>query len=208
MNTRSPALTVALVVAVCALATASARDASGDGSVYTQLGALHRAERLDLGSREAATLLLNGGFPAAWVDEAGGDRQPEYLRWPIPGYPLGRGFGSRDGTHLAVDITAPEGTPVQVMAPGIVGYADDGVSGYGNLVLVVHPGGWVTLYAHLSEFEVIPGQRVERSEVIGLVGNTGVSRGPHLHFALIKRGIPVDPLEHMRDAPGQPRDVS
>jgi murein DD-endopeptidase MepM/ murein hydrolase activator NlpD len=149
----------------------------------------------------AATLLLNGGFPDAWGDSVGRGDQPGYLQWPLPDRGLGRGFGSDDGRHLAIDATAPIGTPVHVMAPGIVGYADNGVKGYGNLVMVVHAGGWVTLYAHLDKFKVEPGQRVRRGDVIALSGNTGISRGPHLHFALIVRGEPRDPMKYMRGMP-------
>ena len=160
------------------------------------------AKKLGLGTRLAATLMLNGGFPESWVRAAGGANPPKYLRWPVPGHPLGRGFGSNNGKHLAVDVTADIGTPVRAMAPGIVGYADNGVKGYGKMVMLVHPGGWVTLYAHLSRFKVRPGQRIGRNQVLALSGNTGISRGPHLHFALLIRGKPVDPMRYMRGAPG------
>ncbi len=173
------------------------------GQVYSHLKARTLAEELGMGTRMAATLMLNGGFPDKWSMVAGGDEAPGYLQWPIPERRLGRGFGSDGGRHEAIDITAPTGTPVHVMAPGIVAYADDGVKGYGNLVMVVHPGGWVTLYAHLDRFKSEPGQLVARGDVIGTVGSTGISRGPHLHFALILRGVAKDPMKFMRGAPGQ-----
>jgi murein DD-endopeptidase MepM/ murein hydrolase activator NlpD len=177
--------------------------AHGQGTAHRHRDGQRLAERLGLGTRMAATLLLNGGFPDRWVEAAGGHEPPGYLQWPIPGQRLGRGFGSNHGRHLAVDVTAAAGTPIRAMAPGIVGYADDGIRGYGNTVLVVHPGGWVTLYAHLQRFKAAPGRRVERGGVIGTVGHTGIARGDHLHFALIVRGKPVDPMKHMRGAPGQ-----
>ncbi len=177
------------------------------GTVYDQIDAPRLADRLGLGTRAAATLLLNGGFPHSWERAAGGSTPPGYLQWPVPGHRLGRGFGSRDGSHRAVDVTAPEGTGVLSMAPGLVGYAGDEVRGYGNMMMILHAGGWVTLYAHLDEIGAFPGQRIERGEEIATVGSTGISRGPHLHFALLVRGIPVDPMEHMRGAPGLP-DVS
>lgn len=159
------------------------------------------ARRLKLGSRLSASLMLNGGFPFTWTRAAGGTAPPRYLKWPLPGHRLGRGFGSDNGKHLAVDVTARVGTPVRAMAKGLVGYADNGVRGYGNMVMILHSGGWVTLYAHLDKFRVQPGQKVERSEIVALSGNTGMSRGPHLHFALIVRGQPTDPIPFMRGIP-------
>lgn len=197
-----------LSVTVLAGILSFAASGSGQGRVFSHFQARKLAESLGLGTRMAATLMLNGGFPRSWSRAAGGENAPGYLAWPIPGKRLGRGFGSDDGRHEAIDITAPTGTPVHVMAPGIVGYTDDGVRGYGNMVMVVHPGGWVTLYAHLDDYKSEPGQRVERGDVIGLVGSTGISRGPHLHFALVIRGEAVDPMRYMRGAPGQERVLS
>jgi murein DD-endopeptidase MepM/ murein hydrolase activator NlpD len=186
----------------------AAGTAEGGGKTSRELESRWRSQRLGLGSRLAATLMLNGGFPASWIKEAGGESPPSYLRWPMPGHRLGRGFGSNGGKHLAVDVTADIGTPVRAMASGMVGYADDGVRGYGKMVMIVHPGGWVTLYAHLDRYRVEPGRMVRRGEVIALSGNTGLSRGPHLHFALIVRGKPVDPMLYMRGAPGHQHRVS
>ena len=156
---------------------------------------------VEIGTRRAATALLIGTFPKRWTEKAGGSTPPKFLTWPIPGRPIGRGYGSNNGKHLAVDITAPEGTAVRAAAQGIVGYADNGVKGYGNLMMVVHPGGWVTLYAHLSGFKARAGQRISRGQTIALTGNTGISKGPHLHTALLINGKPVDPIPYMRDVP-------
>jgi murein DD-endopeptidase MepM/ murein hydrolase activator NlpD len=204
MKHRIPAL-----AAIALFATLLAHGgAFGGGATRSQLESRWRSQRLGLGTRMAATLMLNGGFPDSWTKEAGGSRPPGYLRWPLPGHRLGRGFGSNGGKHLAIDVTAAIGTPVRAMAPGLVAYADDGVKGYGKLVMVVHPGGWVTLYGHLDKYRVEPGRLVKRGEVIALSGNTGISRGPHLHFALLVQGKPVDPMPHMRGAPGQLPRVS
>jgi murein DD-endopeptidase MepM/ murein hydrolase activator NlpD len=194
---------VCAAVILCAAASSSARGVSASWKAASALAA-----KLGLGTRTAATLMLNGGFPDSWVQTAGGQTPPETLEWPLPGRRLGRGFGSDEGRHEAVDITAPEGTEIRCMAPGIVAYADDEVKGYGNLTLVLHAGGWVTLYAHQSKISVRPGQRVVTGEVLGLVGNTGISRGSHLHFALLVRGKPVDPMKHMRGAPNTAIRVS
>jgi murein DD-endopeptidase MepM/ murein hydrolase activator NlpD len=196
--------TALVVLTFAFLSGLFAMTASGHGNIEKKLlGADRTAKKLGLGTRLSATLMLNGGFPKSWARAAGGDTPPRFLQWPMPGHRLGRGFGSNDGKHLAIDVSADIGTPVHAMAPGIVGYADDGVRGYGNMVMLVHPGGWVTLYAHLSRFKVAPGQRIARDQVIALSGNTGISRGPHLHFALIIQGKPVDPMHYMRGAPGQ-----
>ncbi|MCP4677148.1 MAG: M23 family metallopeptidase [Deltaproteobacteria bacterium] len=200
--------TGSLILITVFLAGVFAGDAVGRERVWKYASSKRLAERLGLGTRLAATLMLNGGFPDTWVDAAGGTRPPKFLQWPIPGHRLGRGFGSNNGKHLAIDASASIGTLVRSMAPGIVAYADNGVKGYGNLVMVLHPGGWVTLYAHLDKFKVEPGQRVRRRQILALSGNTGLSRGPHLHFALLIRGKPVDPMRYMRGAPGHPGRIS
>lgn len=82
-----------------------------------------------------------------------------------------------------VDLAAPTGTRVLASAPGKIIFAKSGWNGaYGNLIIEEHPNGTKTLYAHLSQINVTVGQRVERGQLIGLVGNTGRSTGPHLHF--------------------------
>ena len=165
----------------------------------TQLFA--REQLLELGSRAAFNALRNGRIPQAWMWRAGGGPAPKSLHWPIKGRGIGRGFGSRNGTHLAIDITTPTGTPVRAVARGVVGYADDQIKGYGKLMMVLHPGGSVSLYAHLSAFKARPGQRIKRGEIIAATGNTGISRGPHLHFALFENGKPVNPEPRFRRIP-------
>ena len=200
---------LALSAAICAAAIVLAGTyGAAQGKSASARTAAAMAAKLGFGTRTAATLLLNGGFPDSWLEAAGGQMPPKALEWPLPGRRLGRGFGSDDGHHEAIDVTAPAGTEIRCMAPGIVGYADDGVKGYGNLTLVLHSGGWVTLYAHQSKLDVRPGQRVVTGEVIGLVGTTGISRGTHLHFALLVRGKPVDPMRYMHGAPNTSIRVS
>jgi murein DD-endopeptidase MepM/ murein hydrolase activator NlpD len=190
------------IAAACIAAIAFAATVSGaDGRSASARTAAKLASQLGLGTRMAATLLLNGGFPSNWTAAAGDSTPPHHLEWPLPGRRLGRGFGSDGGRHEAVDITAPAGTEVRAMAPGIVGYAGKELKGYGNVMLVLHSGGWVTLYAHLSKFDARPGQRLVTGEVLGEVGSTGISKGPHLHFELLMRGARVDPMRHMRGAP-------
>ncbi|MFK7992334.1 MAG: peptidoglycan DD-metalloendopeptidase family protein [Sandaracinaceae bacterium] len=158
-----------------------------------------RAAALGLGTREAARRLFRGAPPeavrraAAWRSE-----DVDRLLWPIEEGRYVRGFGfvrttRPDLRHDGVDISAPVGTVVRAAADGIVAYSDNGIRGFGNCVVIVHPNGWLTLYAHNSRTTVQPGWRVRRGERIALVGNTGISRGPHLHFQLHRQGRPVDP---------------
>ncbi len=110
-----------------------------------------------------------------------------------------RGWGSgAGGYHLAVDIYAPPGTPVHASETGIVAYSGHGVSGYGWFVMLVHPSGHVTAYAHNRQNLVVAGERVERGQVIAKLGNTGLSAGPHLHFMLIFDGRHCDPAPLFR----------
>jgi murein DD-endopeptidase MepM/ murein hydrolase activator NlpD len=154
------------------------------------------ARRLGLGTRRAASALITGRLEPGWLAAAGGKagKLPGHLRWPVANGWFVRGFGSgRGGYHLAVDIAGEIGWNVRAAAPGLVGYSGDEVKGYGNLVLVIHPGGWVTLYAHNSVNFVAAGQQVTRGQILAELGSTGISRGPHVHFELLHRGEACDP---------------
>jgi murein DD-endopeptidase MepM/ murein hydrolase activator NlpD len=95
--------------------------------------------------------------------------------------------------HSGVDFAAPAGTPVRAAAAGRVTFA--GTRGaYGNLVIVAHPDGTETWYAHQRDLAVRAGQEVASGSVLGTVGSTGRSTGPHLHLELRRGGVPVDPL--------------
>lgn len=170
------------------------------GRVRRQLSGIQRralalAQRLGLGTRQSARALLHGRVEQRWIRAArGGSRMPGHLRWPVTNGWFVRGFGSGEGGyHLAVDIMGRIGWNVRAAAPGIVGYAGNEVPGFGNIVLLIHPGGWVTLYAHNSANSVVAGQMVPRGGIIGEVGSTGISRGPHVHFELIYDGKNCDP---------------
>ena len=122
--------------------------------------------------------------------------------WPVDGV-LRSSFGGRsdpfsgEGTfHTGVDLEAATGTPVHVTADGVVTSA--AWSGaYGKLVVVDHGNGIETYYAHLSEFRVIPGQEVQRGQVIALSGGTGRVTGPHMHYEVRLRGTPVNPYKYL-----------
>lgn len=114
------------------------------------------------------------------------------------------GFGSRfhpilhyRRAHTGVDLAAQKGTPVYATAAGTISTAgrnSQGLSGYGNTVIVNHGYGYQTLYAHLNDISVRNGQKVQRGELIGHVGTTGLSSGPHLHYEVIKGGQKVNPV--------------
>jgi len=168
--------------------------------------ARRRVEQLDLGRRSSVHRLLRQGPTAAQLRAAGGDERPGSLLYPVPGARIGRGHGSgTNGYHKALDIMGAEGTPILAAERGLVVYTGHELRGYGELVVLLHPGGWVTYYAHCSAFLVRPGQVVERGQRIARVGNTGISRGPHLHFELWMEGEKVDPYPFLRPAPGVPR---
>lgn len=162
---------------------------------------LLRAQRLGLGHFKTAGKLLQGRPEQAWVEATAGEGWNGTLRFPVKGGYATRGFGSgKGGYHQAVDIAAEVGTKVRAAAGGIVAYAGNQVSGYGNLVILVHPGGFVTLYAHNQKNLVLPGQRVRRNAIIAELGNTGRSRGPHVHFELLFNGQQCDPVSLFRPA--------
>ena len=119
----------------------------------------------------------------------------------------GRGYGSgAGGYHLAVDINAERGTEVVAAASGIVGYAGRELRGFGNVVLIVHPGGLITLYGHNDRNHVMAGQRVKRGEPIAALGSTGRSMGPHVHFELMHNGRNCDPMPLMATGPASYRN--
>ena len=122
---------------------------------------------------------------------------------PIPGAAFSSLFGPRlhpiFGTvrmHNGVDIRAVTGTPIRAAAAGTVVYAGPR-GGYGNTVVVDHGGSLATLYAHQSAVSVSPGSVVGRGQLIGAVGSTGFSTGPHLHFEVRVDGTPVSPLGYL-----------
>ncbi|MBX7192174.1 MAG: M23 family metallopeptidase [Sandaracinaceae bacterium] len=160
-----------------------------------------RANRLGLGRARTAQQLLSHPPERGWVVAAGasGRRMPGTLGLPVRGGRFIRGWGSGTaGYHLAMDIRGPVGAPIRAAERGIVAYAGNEISGYGNFVLIQHPNGWVTAYAHNRDLTVVPGQVVRRGQTVAHLGNTGTSHGPHLHFMLIRDGEHCDPAPLFR----------
>jgi murein DD-endopeptidase MepM/ murein hydrolase activator NlpD len=96
--------------------------------------------------------------------------------------------------HQGLDFTAPSGTPIYATADGVVQAAGFSTDGYGNKVVINHGYGYQTLYGHMLKIKAKQGQSVKRGEVIGYIGSTGKSTGPHCHYEVIKRGTKVDPV--------------
>lgn len=118
------------------------------------------------------------------------------LAWPVAG-PIRRGYTSRarsSNFHDGLDITAPEGTAVRAAAAGKVLFAGREPRQFGNLVVIDHGDGVQTAYAFLSRITVTKDEQVNRGERIGLVGTTGLAKGPELHFELRRDNQPVDPM--------------
>ncbi|WP_298329244.1 M23 family metallopeptidase [uncultured Dokdonia sp.] len=95
--------------------------------------------------------------------------------------------------HNGMDFTAPPGTPIYATGDGKVTKVGLG-SGYGKMVIIEHGFGYKTYYAHMSKYKATVGQNVKRGEIIGYVGNTGLSSGPHLHYEVWKNGTVVNPV--------------
>ncbi|MBP6757789.1 MAG: M23 family metallopeptidase [Flavobacterium sp.] len=96
--------------------------------------------------------------------------------------------------HEGMDFTSKTGTPIYATGDGVVARADNTASGYGNHIVIRHGFGYETLYGHLSRYKCRAGQRIKRGDVIGYVGSTGRSEGPHLHYEVHKNGKVVNPL--------------
>ena len=120
-----------------------------------------------------------------------------FFIWPTKGTLTSR-FGMRNGRkHEGIDIAAPKGTPVHSAADGKVVFSGWGPTGYGKMVIIKHKHHLTTLYAHNSKLLVKKGSRVKQGQKISLMGNTGRSTGPHLHFEVRNDTHPKDPIKYL-----------
>lgn len=108
----------------------------------------------------------------------------------------GRASIWRSGLHKGLDIANSRGTPITTTASGIVIFAD-WHAGYGKKIIIFHSEEYSTIYAHLSSISVKVGDEVSKGDIIGYMGNTGRSTGPHLHYEVLVGGVPKDPLDYM-----------
>lgn len=168
--------------------------------------AAERAERLGLGTRPAADRLRIGSAPDAWLAEIPSEPRDDML-WPVARGLFSRGFGYvrreeiHHRPHNGVDVVAEEGEHIRAVNDGLVVYADNEVSGYGNLLILLHADGSGTFYGHCRAVYVAPGQLVARGQVVAEVGATGRPVIPHLHFEWRRRGHPRDPMPRFVERP-------
>jgi murein DD-endopeptidase MepM/ murein hydrolase activator NlpD len=145
---------------------------------------------LQAGSADIAARIRSAGSRSSAAASAAG------LIWPVQGT-LTSPFGMRWGRmHEGIDIGASMGTPIYAAAGGTVIFAG-WEGGYGNLTVIDHGNGLATAYGHQSQQAVSNGQTVSRGQLIGYVGSTGHSTGPHLHFEVRVNGTPVNPLSYL-----------
>lgn len=141
-----------------------------------------------------------GDLQSAPVKRLVGRRYPKLpaykgdYRWPLGAGIVSSEFGHRwHRPHEGIDIAADEGEPVYASAAGEVLYANNRMRGYGNVVILRHDAQVTTLYAHNQALKVRLGEKVEQGQVIALLGNTGRSTGPHIHFEMRRSHTALDP---------------
>jgi murein DD-endopeptidase MepM/ murein hydrolase activator NlpD len=120
------------------------------------------------------------------------------FRWPVRGRIVTAFGGKPNGQQNdGINIAVPEGTPIKAAEDGDVAYSGNELKGYGNLILVRHPNGFVTAYAHASQLLVKRGDKVKRGQIIAKSGRTGAISSPQLHFEIRKGSTPVDPTPYL-----------
>lgn len=130
-------------------------------------------------------------------------------RMPLEGAYMSSGYGMRTHpvlggrrAHAGIDLAAPTGTPIYATADGLISKAEN-FSSYGLYVAIEHGAELQTRYAHMSRIAVAAGQRVKKGDIIGYVGSTGRSTGPHLHYEVRIAGEPVNPVPYMVESQAQ-----
>lgn len=133
-------------------------------------------------------------LPKQEEEASSGDKAD--FRWPARGRVI---TGYSKGGNEGINIAVPEGTPVKAAEGGTVAYAGSELKGYGNLVLIRHPNGYVSAYAHNGELKVKRGDTVKRGQVVANSGQSGNVSSPQLHFELRKGSTPVDPTPYLNN---------
>lgn len=130
-------------------------------------------------------------------EEATSSADKADFRWPARGRVIS-GYSGKGGNE-GINIAVPEGTPVKAAEGGTVAYAGSELKGYGNLVLIRHPNGYVSAYAHNGDLKVKRGDVVKRGQVVANSGQSGNVSSPQLHFELRKGSAPVDPTPYLNN---------
>jgi len=176
-------------------------DQINDAQVSSSLDQLHALRSSALSGATMVGLTMGLTRNATTADWVRANAAPNL--WPVQGQVTGS-FGERidpfngEGAfHSGVDIGTSYGTPIIAPADGIVTLTDT-LGGYGKAIMIEHGNGISTRYGHLSGFAVTAGQRVHRGDVIGYVGESGRSTGPHLHYEVRINDVPVNPYKYLR----------
>ncbi|WP_103717459.1 peptidoglycan DD-metalloendopeptidase family protein [Bosea psychrotolerans] len=139
--------------------------------------------------------VVTASLPKQPAEEAASDKAD--FRWPARGRVIS-GYSGKGGNE-GINIAVPEGTPVKAAEGGTVAYAGSELKGYGNLVLIRHPNGYVSAYAHNGDLKVKRGDTVKRGQVVANSGQSGNVSSPQLHFELRKGSAPVDPTPYLNN---------
>ncbi len=169
--------------------------------VGVSLDQLHALRSSALSGATMVAIGMNISHPVSMNDWIRASAAPAL--WPVMGR-VTSSFGERidpfngEGAfHTGVDISCDYGAPVIAPADAVVGYADF-MNGYGRAIILEHGHGLSTLYGHLSSFAVVTGQEIHRGDIIGYIGDSGRSTGPHLHYEVRINNVPVNPYKYLR----------
>jgi murein DD-endopeptidase MepM/ murein hydrolase activator NlpD len=123
------------------------------------------------------------------------------FHWPVRGQVIA-GFGSKINgqPNYGINVAVPEDTAIKAADDGVVVYSGNQLKSYGNLLLVRHPNGYVTVYAHAKQLLVKGGDEIKRGQVIAKAGRTGEVDSPQVHFEIRKASAPVDPMPYLTGA--------
>jgi murein DD-endopeptidase MepM/ murein hydrolase activator NlpD len=201
-----PLATLLLLLAPLSLVAAAAPSDSGSGRT---------PERVPSRPPPAPTT-VDDWLPTLAAPRTSGPWSPgpgPLVAWPLQGtltQPFGCTGFERErpaqqcpgGFHTGIDLAQPQGTPIRAAAAGLAYPLSDGR--YGNYVVIQQQGGYATVYGHMVQSSVAWGQPVRAGDVIGLVGSTGNSTGPHLHFEVRFGGSPQDPMPYLQGSPPAP----
>ncbi len=179
---------------------------------YVMPGRIFAGKYVNAGTEVAMYYFEESESNKAYFDEKGNAAQKMFLKAPVEFRYISSGFttGKRyveafnvSTGHRAIDYAASAGTPIRAVGDGVVTHASWSTAGYGNLTSIRHNGTYSTNYGHQSRFAVKAGERVKQGQIIGYVGSTGFSTGPHLHYEMVKNGTKINPLLEVQP-PGEP----
>lgn len=167
-----------------------------------RMGQVLAAEMVNEGETYRAYYFAPPGQKGGYYDEKGHSLKKAFLKSPLRYRYISSGFTTSrrhpilkvSRPHLGIDFAAPQGTPVMAASDGTVTYVGWN-GGYGKTVVIQHRNGYSTLYGHLSDYGqgIHKNKKVEQGDIVGRVGSTGLSSGPHLHYTLMKNGKPINP---------------